>query len=184
MRLDFHRFHSGDNAAGPHSKVWLLSSKADLNAPFLISNHCQCLNSTRISQLGHSLSPSHNCSQANSSGPDCHQPDMICLLRLSPACARQSSHYHLPLPPQHLPQPAAGRQAASLPGSISGIIFPQVHLALLSKKRGTQLQLGRTTALQLTSSAMVQKAQPSCKTCFLSFRLWSKQHLEVAADTC
>lgn len=70
------------------------------------------LNSRRISQLGHSLSSNHNCSQANSSSPDCHQPDVVCLLRLS--CAQQSPCYRFPLPAQHLSQLGSGRLPLSL----------------------------------------------------------------------
>lgn len=71
------------------------------------------LNSRRISQLGHSPSSNHNCSQANSSRPDCHQPDIVCLPRLS--CAQQSPCYRFPLPASVA---AGSREALSLPLSI------------------------------------------------------------------
>lgn len=72
------------------------------------------LNSRRISQLGHSLSSNHNCSQANSSSPDCHQPDIV-----SPATVLRSAIPVLSLPIATPASVAAGsREALSLPLSI------------------------------------------------------------------
>jgi len=120
------------------------------------------LNSTRASQLGHSPSSNHNCSQASPSGPECHQPDTSRLPRLSPACAQPPPRYGFPLPPRHLPQPGAGRLPLSLGISTSGIIFPHMHLLLLSPKTRATAPAG------LSSSETETQAWPSCKVHFSS----------------